>query len=117
MLEGHAIEARVYAEDPVTFAPSPGKIAELSFPEMDSKYLRIDHAIESGATILPYYDSLIAKVIAWDKTRLQAISRLEKALTNFKVEGIKTTAALNLKILASRNTEKVTLIPRWWNNY
>jgi len=102
VLEGHSIEARVYAEDPVTFAPSPGKIAELHFPEMDSRYLRIDHAIKSGLSILPYYDSLIAKVIVWDKTRLEAISRLEEALTNFKVEGIKTTAPLNLKILASR---------------
>ncbi|MDD3654968.1 MAG: biotin carboxylase N-terminal domain-containing protein [Desulfotomaculaceae bacterium] len=101
-LEGHAIEARVYAEDPITFAPAPGKIAKLSFPEMDSRYLRIDHAIEEGSSVLPYYDSLIAKVIVWDKTRQEAISRLERALTNFKVEGIKTTTPLNLRILASR---------------
>ena len=98
---GHSIEARVYAEDPVTFAPSPGKITALSFPVMDSKNLRIDHGIEEGFKVLPYYDSLIAKVIVWDKTRSEAIKRMEEALKDFKIEGIKTTIPMNLRILAS----------------
>lgn len=101
-LQGHAIEARVCAEDPVTFAPSPGKISKLQFPDMDSRYLRIDHAIEESSTVMPYYDSLIAKVIAWDTDRPRAIDRLAEALAAFKVEGIKTTIPLNLQILASK---------------
>ncbi|RJX23379.1 MAG: ATP-grasp domain-containing protein [Dethiobacter sp.] len=102
MLEGHAIEARIYAEDPVSFSPSPGKISKLRFPEIDSRHLRIDHAIEEGSSVSPYYDPLIAKVIVWDATRMKAIRRLEEALTAFKVEGIKTTIPLNLQILASK---------------
>ncbi len=102
MLEGHAIEARVYAEDPVNFAPSPGKISNLKFPNMESRYLRIDHAIAEGSTVLPYYDSLIAKVIVRDATRLEAIRRMEEALLDFKIEGIKTTIPINLKILKSK---------------
>ena len=102
VLNGHAIEARVYAEDPVTFSPSPGKITALQLPAPDSKHLRIDHAIEEGSSVLPYYDPLIAKVIVWDTARPQAIDRLSEALATFKVEGIKTTIPLNLQILASR---------------
>lgn len=101
-LNGHAIEARVYAEDPVTFAPSPGKITQLQFPEGDSKHLRIDHAIETESTVLPYYDPMIAKVIVWDETRLKAVDRLTDALAAFKVEGIKTTIPLDLQIMASK---------------
>ncbi|RJX29671.1 MAG: ATP-grasp domain-containing protein [Dethiobacter sp.] len=101
-LEGHAIEARVYAEDPVTFSPSPGEISNLQFPDLDNRHLRIDHAIEKGSSVTPYYDPLIAKVIAWDETRPKAIVRLEEALAAFKVEGIKTTIPLNLQILASK---------------
>ncbi|RJX27317.1 MAG: ATP-grasp domain-containing protein [Dethiobacter sp.] len=102
ILEGHAIEARVYAEDPVSFSPSPGKISRLQFPEMNSRYLRIDHAIGEGSLVSPYYDPLIAKVIAWDITRLEAIRHLEEALAAFQIDGIKTTIPLNLKILASK---------------
>jgi acetyl/propionyl-CoA carboxylase alpha subunit len=98
---GHAIEARVYAEDPVTFCPSPGTISDLQFPETDPLYLRIDHAIEAGAAVPPYYDPLLAKVIAWGETRPEAAERLVKALSDFHVEGIKTTIPANLYILRS----------------
>jgi len=101
-LKGHAIEARIYAEDPFTFTPSPGKISRLRLPNLDNSNLRIDHAIKEGSTVLPYYDPLIAKVIAWDKTRSGAIDRLVEALKAFKIEGIKTTIPLNLQILESK---------------
>ena len=98
---GHAIEARVYAEDPVSFCPSPGTISHLQFPVTDPANLRIDHAIEAGAAVPPYYDPLLAKVIAWGETRQEAAERLVKALSEFQVEGIKTTIPANLFILSS----------------
>ncbi len=98
--DGHAIEARVYAEDPETFIPSPGTITDLEFPEQDPK-IRIDHALKANAVVPPYYDPMLAKVIAWDSDRKSASKRLVKALTEFKIKGIKTTIPTNLKILKS----------------
>ncbi len=100
-LRGHAIEARIYAEDPLTFCPSPGTISSLRFPATDPAYLRIDHAMEAGAAVPPYYDPLLAKVIAWGETRRDAVDKLVRALSEFHVEGIKTTIPANLLILSS----------------
>jgi len=99
---GHAIEARVYAEDPETFIPSPGTITGLTFPGQDPK-IRIDHALKENATVPPYYDPLLAKVIAWGTERSRALNRLSKALTEFQIEGVKTTIPVNLKILGSQD--------------
>jgi acetyl-CoA carboxylase, biotin carboxylase subunit len=96
--KGHALEARVYAEDPETFFPSPGTISKIAFPEPD-EHLRIDHALAEGSVVPPFYDPLLAKVIAWDETRPLAISRLVQALRDFRIEGVKTTIPSNLKIL------------------
>ncbi len=63
-LKGHAIQARIYAEDPVTFIPSPGIINTIKFPKIDEK-TRIDHALQSGMVISPYYDPMLAKIIVW----------------------------------------------------
>jgi acetyl-CoA carboxylase biotin carboxylase subunit len=95
---GHAIEARVYAEDPETFIPSPGTITQLTLPGRDP-YVRIDHALKENAVVPPYYDPMLAKVIAWGKDRASACDRLHRALSEFQVEGVKTTTPLNLKIL------------------
>ena len=100
-LRGHAIEARVYAEDPVSFCPSPGTVSHLQFPATDPAYLRIDHAMEAGAAVPPYYDPLLAKVIAWGESRRDAVDKLVRALSEFYVEGIKTTIPANLLILSS----------------
>lgn len=97
-MNGHAIEARVYAEDPETFVPSPGTITGLRLPETDSR-LRIDHALQENGSVPPFYDPLIAKVIAWGSERAEASNRLIEALADFKIEGIKTTIPLNLAIL------------------
>jgi acetyl-CoA carboxylase biotin carboxylase subunit len=96
--KGHAIEARVYAEDPETFIPSPGTITRLTLPASDP-HLRIDHALQENAIVPPYYDPLLAKVIAWGKDRTSAGDRLCQALSDFRLEGVKTTVPLNLKIL------------------
>lgn len=99
--QGHAIEARIYAEDPVSFAPSPGIIQKVRFPKTDGKYLRVDHAIEDGVNVPPFYDPLLAKVISWGSNRMEAIDRLKKALVGFHIEGIQTTIPTNLMILNS----------------
>ncbi len=97
--DGHAIEVRVYAEDPEKLIPSPGTITYVKFPSVEN--IRIDHAIAPGITVPPFYDPMIAKVIAWGKTRKEAIDRLIKALREFQVDGIKTSIPLLIKILSS----------------
>ncbi|HKD19818.1 MAG TPA: acetyl-CoA carboxylase biotin carboxylase subunit [Thermoanaerobaculia bacterium] len=94
---GHAIEFRVNAEDPVTFAPSPGRIA--SFHPPGGLGVRLDTAAYQGYLIPPYYDSLIAKLIVWGRDRGEAISRGRRALDFFVIEGIKTTIPLHRRIL------------------
>ncbi len=100
--KGHAIEARVYAEDPLTFHPSPGNVRSLRIP-LDLEHVRVDHALEENGTVPAFYDPLLAKVIAWGSTRPEAINRLCLALQRFNVEGVKTTIATNFFILRSRD--------------
>jgi len=99
---GYSIEARVYAEDPVSFCPSPGTISRLRLPAADGKHLRVDHAIEEGCAVPPFYDPLLAKVISWGESRPEAIEHLRNALAEFQIEGIKTTIPVNILILDSR---------------
>lgn len=97
-MRGHAIEARVYAEDPETFLPSPGKITELRLPDTGS-HVRVDHALNGTSSVPPFYDPLLAKVIAWGEDRTAARNHLVDALLQFKIEGVKTTIPANLNIL------------------
>jgi acetyl-CoA carboxylase biotin carboxylase subunit len=94
---GHAIECRVNAEDPETFMPSPGKIT--TFHPPGGPGIRLDTACYAEAVVSPYYDSMIAKVIARGNTRGEAILRMRRALESFVIEGIKTTIPLQRKIL------------------
>jgi acetyl-CoA carboxylase biotin carboxylase subunit len=94
---GHAIEFRINAEDPVTFAPSPGRIA--SFHPPGGLGVRLDTAAYQGYLIPPHYDSLIAKLIVWGRDREEAIGRGRRALDFFVIEGIKTTIPLQRRIL------------------
>jgi biotin carboxylase len=95
---GHAIECRVNAEDPVTFVPSPGLIHAFSIP--GGPGVRVDTAAHSECTISPYYDSMIAKVIAYGRDRHEAIARMKRTLEMSVVEGIRTTIPMHLKILS-----------------
>ncbi len=95
---GHAIECRINAEDPVTFVPSPGRITAFRVP--GGPGIRVDTALYADAVIPPYYDSLIAKIIAHGRDRAEAIVRMNGALGGFVVEGIKTTIPLQKRILA-----------------
>jgi len=95
---GHSIECRVNAEDPETFAPSPGVIRAFSVP--GGPGVRVDTFAHSECTIPPYYDSLIAKIIVHGRDRQEAIARMRRTLEMTVIEGIKTSIPLHLKILA-----------------
>jgi acetyl-CoA carboxylase biotin carboxylase subunit len=97
--EGHAIEFRINAEDPETFAPSPGRISGLALP--GGPGVRLDTHIYAGYTVPPYYDSLIAKLLIFGRDREEAIVRSRRALDMLRVEGIKTSVALHRRILDS----------------
>jgi acetyl-CoA carboxylase biotin carboxylase subunit len=96
-LRGHAIEFRINAEDPVTFAPAPGKIREFHLP--GGPGVRVDTAAYRDYVVPPHYDSLIAKLIVRGKDRTEAISRGKRALEQFVIEGVKTTIPLHRAIL------------------
>ncbi|MFF3101590.1 acetyl-CoA carboxylase biotin carboxylase subunit [Viridibacillus arvi] len=85
---GHAIEVRIYAEDPKTFFPSPGKITNLELPEGEN--IRHELAVNNLSTVTPFYDPMIAKLIVKGSTREKAIDEMKKALDEYIVEGIKT---------------------------
>jgi acetyl-CoA carboxylase biotin carboxylase subunit len=95
---GHAIECRINAEDPVTFTPSPGVVHAFSVP--GGPGIRVDTFVHAEATISPYYDSLIAKVIAWGRDRQEAVARMRRTLELTVIEGIKTSIPLHLKVLS-----------------
>jgi acetyl-CoA carboxylase biotin carboxylase subunit len=97
-IEGHSIECRINAEDPVTFTPSPGDLKTLSKP--GGPGVRMDTAAYSQCTISPHYDSLIAKLIVHGRDREEAISRMGRSLEMTVMEGIQTTIPLHLRILA-----------------
>ncbi len=96
-LRGHAMEFRVNAEDPVTFAPNPGKIRELHLP--GGPGVRVDTHIYRDYVVPPHYDSLLAKLIVRGKDRADTIARGRRALEQFVVEGVKTTIPLHRAIL------------------
>ncbi len=98
---GHSIEARIYAEDPRTFMPSPGKISGVTIPQ--GEHVRVDHALEVGTNVSFYYDPLIAKLIVWGTSRGDAIERMQGSLRGFKVEGVKTSIPLHEVIFSSRD--------------
>ena len=96
-LRGHAMEFRVNAEDPVTFAPNPGKIRELHLP--GGPGVRVDTHIYRDYNVPPHYDSLLAKLVIRGKDRMETIARARRALEQFVVEGVKTTIPLHRAIL------------------
>ncbi|MFO0991952.1 MAG: acetyl-CoA carboxylase biotin carboxylase subunit [Hyphomicrobiales bacterium] len=89
---GHAIECRINAENPRTFAPSPGRVDAVHVP--GGLGVRIDSAIYAGYRIPPYYDSLIGKLIVFGKTRTECLMRLRRALSEYVIEGVETTIPL-----------------------
>jgi acetyl-CoA carboxylase biotin carboxylase subunit len=99
-LRGHAIECRINAEDPERdFAPSPGLLASVRFP--GGPGIRVDSHVASGTVVPPYYDSLIAKLIAWGADRDEALARMRRALAELHVDGVRTTAGFIARVLDS----------------
>ena len=97
----HAIECRINAEDPANnFRPSPGKITNLHIP--GGHGVRVDSHVYAGYTIPPNYDSMIAKLITVAQTRDEAINKMYRALSEFVIEGIKTTIPFHLKLMQNQ---------------
>jgi acetyl-CoA carboxylase biotin carboxylase subunit len=96
-LHGHAIECRINAEDPETFAPSPGLVKNYVAP--GGMHVRVDSGLYTGYKVPPYYDSMIAKLIVYGSNRESCIRRLRRALEEFVVEGMKTTVPLHQKLV------------------
>ncbi|KAB2951677.1 acetyl-CoA carboxylase biotin carboxylase subunit [Heliorestis acidaminivorans] len=98
VINGWAMECRINAEDPDrNFMPSPGTVQEYRIP--GGYGVRIDSAVYSGYKIPPFYDSMVGKLIVWGRTRDEAIARMQRALEEFKIEGIKTTIPFQQKVL------------------
>ena len=99
-IKGHAIECRINAEDPVTFMPSPGKITQ--YHAAGGLGVRIDSHIYNGYNVPPYYDSMIGKVITFGDKRANAIIKMQNALDEMVIDGIKTNIPLQRKIMADK---------------
>ena len=113
-INGHAIECRINAENPITFIPSPGKIEEFNSPS--GLGVRVEACVYSGYVVPPYYDSLIAKLIVHGDNRNHCISRLKQALKEIIIEPISTTIELHKDILDTKVMEEGSYDIRWLEN-
>jgi acetyl-CoA carboxylase, biotin carboxylase subunit len=112
---GHAIECRIMAEDPATFAPWPGKITEYHPP--GGAGVRVDSGVFGGFTVPPNYDSLLGKVIVHAPTREQALKRMQRALDEFIIGGIRTNIPLQKELLALPEVVNAEMTTRTVENY
>ena len=103
-IQGHAIECRINAEDPVNHRPSPGTISFYYAP--GGPGIRVDSAAFEGYYITPHYDSMVAKLVAHGRDRQEALARMQRALEEFVIEGIQTTIPLHQRILATMKFRK-----------
>lgn len=103
-IKGHAIECRINAEDPKSFVPSPGKITLFHAP--GGPGVRVDSHIYNGYVVPPYYDSMIGKIISYGETRAMAIAKMQNALEEIIIEGIKTNISLHQKILQDKSFQR-----------
>ncbi|HEY3189710.1 MAG TPA: acetyl-CoA carboxylase biotin carboxylase subunit [Solirubrobacteraceae bacterium] len=111
-IAGHALECRINAEDPdAGFRPTPGTIAPWSPPEGEG--LRVDTHVETGAVVPPFYDSLLAKVIAHGRDREATLARMASALARFAVDGVATTLPVHRRILAHQDFVAGRIHTRW----
>lgn len=108
---GHAIECRINAEDAKTFAPSPGTVIQFHAP--GGMHVRVDSGIYAGYRIPPYYDSMIAKLIVYGRTREGCLMRLRRALEEFVVTGVKTTVPLHRALLDDPEFQKGDYTIKW----
>jgi acetyl-CoA carboxylase biotin carboxylase subunit len=111
VFSGHAIECRINAEDPETFAPSPGKVQMLHVP--GGMHVRVDSALYQGYNVPPYYDSMIGKLIVYGRTREGCLMRLKRALEEFVIEGMKTTIPLHQRLIADPDVQNGDYSIKW----
>lgn len=96
-INGHAIEARINAEDPINFLPRSGKITHYRSP--GGPGVRVDSGVHMGYEISPYYDSMISKLTTWGRTRLEAIARMRRALYEYIIEGVETNIPFHMVVV------------------
>ncbi|MGB3259358.1 acetyl-CoA carboxylase biotin carboxylase subunit [Paenisporosarcina sp.] len=112
---GHALEFRIYAEDPKTFFPSPGKISRLDWGSLEG--IRIDAGYEEGNSVTPFYDPMIAKVIIQSDSREQAVKKAQQFFSSVTIEGVKTNVALFQQFLGANafmnGTYTTAVLPQW----
>ena len=101
VLTGHSIECRITAEDPVKFIPSPGKITKYIAP--GGRNVRVDSHVYQGYNVPPTYDSMIGKLIVWGEDREKAIAKMKNALSEYKIEGIKTVIDFHSKMMDNQD--------------
>jgi acetyl-CoA carboxylase biotin carboxylase subunit len=115
-MEGHAIECRINAENPFDdFSPSPGEITAFHLP--GGRGIRVDTAAYSGYRIPPTYDSMIAKLIAYGKTREQTIRKMRRALDEFVVEGVQTTIPFHRQLMDDERFKEGTFDTRFLDDF
>ena len=113
--QGHAIECRINAEDPATFAPWPGRIVEYHPP--GGLGVRVDSGLYAGYSVPPYYDSMIAKLIVHGATRNECLMRLRRALEEFVITGVRTTIPLHQQLTAQSDFINGRYDIRWLEDY
>jgi acetyl-CoA carboxylase biotin carboxylase subunit len=115
-LRGHAIECRIYAEDPDNnFFPSPGRITSYAAPSGPG--IRLDDGVYEGWTVPSEYDPMLGKLIAWGSDRAEAIARMKRALREYHAGGIKTNVRLFERILASKDFKSGAVYTRWLDDF
>jgi 3-methylcrotonyl-CoA carboxylase alpha subunit len=108
-IRGHAIEARIYAEDPDKgFLPSIGRLLHLA-PPAEGAHVRVDTGVEQGDEITPYYDPMIAKLIVWDHDRDAALARMRRALADYRVSGVSNNIEFLGRLVATRSFDRADL--------
>jgi acetyl-CoA carboxylase biotin carboxylase subunit len=112
---GHAIECRINAEDPFTFAPSPGTVT--AYHAAGGMHVRVDSGLYAGYRIPPYYDSMIAKLIVYGSTRERCIMRLRRALEDLVVEGVKTSLPLHRELIQQPDVLSGDYSIKWLEDY
>jgi acetyl-CoA carboxylase biotin carboxylase subunit len=113
--KGHAIECRINAEDPQTFAPSPGKVVNYHAP--GGLGVRVDSGLYSGYKVPPNYDSMVAKLIVYGTSREECLMRARRALGEFVIEGIKTTIPLHMRLVQAEDFIKGDYDIHWLEKF
>ena len=114
---GHALECRLYAEDPSkNFLPSPGKISKLKIPKNSSTNIRLDIGVDEGDEISFYYDPMIAKIISKGTTRTESINSMIKFLKEFEIEGINTNKSFLISVLQNKTFEEANFNTKFIEN-